>query len=955
MNAVDLRPQSDSLLSNLKMLLLLGLFFSLPTEVFSGALSLSKLDSLNEGIALKTHFHYLKDPDKRFSAQQLLQEQQSGAEPWFILSPDQRVRKLGWTAYWMSLTLKNDTQAFKRQLIVVPFPFIGNLQAFISNKSEITEHYRLGVQFPYIERPIKERYPMVPIDIPAGESRTILLRSKNAAGYPIESATLWDRAAYFEQPDRELAINSFYFGIGLIFIIYHLVIYGFSRDRDYLLYVGLVSVTLIQYFINRGFGYSLLWPTMSSWNITLNGACPSLLYLLSGWFSWSFLDLKIKSPVFSRFIVTMLYGIAATILVTLFLKPGLKTIPVFISLLLATVMFFSLWLASLYMWWKGDQNARNYNFAWSFYLFSWSTVVLYHMDIVPHFQGIEYSIVLGHITLMLLLSFALASKINQLAEQRSLALMENKAKSEFLAKMSHEIRNPMNGVLGMTELLLHTDLNAEQLRYSKLIKKSSNLLLNVINEILDYSKIEAGKLELEQAVMDLEEVVSDVIALFRVQNKSRGVQLIADITPGTPTQLIGDPMRLRQILVNLLSNAFKFTEVGEIRLNVKRVRKNLKETEERPVIYFSVTDTGIGIPTETQAKLFSAFKQADSSTTRQYGGTGLGLTICRQLIELMDGEIGVKSNPGKGATFWFSVPLSESHEKIEKFLVDETLLHNKRLLVVDDYATYAEALQQHARSWGMDARITCNGERALDILRACKTKQQTFDLIAVDLDMPGINGVELIRQIRQETLTPNTPCLLISATHTLPDKAFLAAAGINRAIAKPDTVSQLKAVFLNLLGAVSQEKKAEPQRSLELPDNLQILVAEDNDVNRLVIKGLLKSLGVTSTLVENGEQAVMLLQGNHDLYDLVFMDCEMPIMDGYQAVEAIRRMEMQYSLTKIPIVALSAHAVSEMVEKSLAAGMDDHLAKPVNAEALLKAIRNYCTESADQHVRNNKH
>jgi signal transduction histidine kinase/CheY-like chemotaxis protein len=842
------------------------------------------------------------------------------------------------SVYWFWFDLENSTPDETRWLLEVGYPILDHVDIYSLSTDRASEHWELGDTLLFHKRPIAHRNFVVPLRLGSLEKTSIYLRvqSKGSMQVPL---TLWSEQGFNEKDHTYSLIHGIFFGLFVVMALYNLFLYLSVRDISFLYYVGFVCSFLVLLMSLSGYGFQHIWPYATDWQAINIPILVSLALIFSSLFTQRFLHIQ-KDNSLKFYGLALLVAMGMANLAATFVIPYALEIKILMLIcILSGVISFAIGVSC---WFNFGSAARYFSVSWVMVIMGAVIIALNRMGYLPAYEWVEYIPASTAALQSLILSFALGNRIQaerteKLAAQRQAlesqreALKarliarevefkseqikieveaESRAKSEFLAMMSHEIRTPLNGIMGMADLLRSTNLDEQLRRYVNTIYSSGESLLTIINDILDFSKIQAGKLEIEKIPVNLLDLIDDCSAIFSSKVFSKNIILLCTLDANTPVLIQSDPVRLRQVILNYLSNAIKFTDKGHVELKLSLDTRN-------EMLSISVTDSGAGIPEDKQKLLFRSFTQADSSTTRRYGGTGLGLAICKKLSELMGGSTGLHSTLGIGSTFWFTCKV----DILDDNAPDTTNFQHKNVALLMEPGIERDWLTTQLNTFAANI-IYCEANNVENIV---------CDWLFVDNQKIPEDGLDA----------------LLHRVHLLPERCvYFDARDYKPAIYRPLTSADL----LRLCN--TQESTNTHTLNINHDDEhplngIRILVAEDNAVNQMVIEALLKKLGADAELVENGVRVLQRITDEPQGFDLILMDCEMPEMDGFSATQAIRALEQQQNRHAIPIIALTAHAMDEHKKRAKEVGMNGFVTKPIKRMALLQSISDILSQTVD--------
>ncbi|WAC42928.1 response regulator [Pseudomonas sp. SL4(2022)] len=846
----------------------------------------------------------------------------------------------GSSALWLHHRLSANTDA---QMLRVFAPYLAYLDLYVVQGDELIEQAHTGNNLPFSSRPLASRDFLLPLPRTDQPLDIYLRLASEHALRP--SITLQSAQSMAADDNRPLLFGLLLGCLGML-VAYNLVRFLYTRAVSGL-WLAATQVCQLVAVVSL-LGVSTPW--LDEWQ-SLQPQIANLSMLLAALcalcFTASFFH-KVCPRTPLNHVLTAEVVVISLVCVILLIATSLQFNQ--LVYLLNGVAGLSILIVALTHWRHGYQPARLFSLAVLLFCaaFICALPILFGYWAVQS-EWIAYGLLATTTVSGFILSMALSERQRRIMQDhfstsRALAASsaELKAKAEFLAKISHEIRTPMNGVLGMTELLLGTPLSAKQRDYVQTIHSSGNELLTLINEILDISKLESGQIELDDVQFDLNALIEDCLDIFRAKAEQQKVELISFMQPQVPRVISGDPTRLRQTLLSLLDNAFKQTDEGEILLVVA-----LDTTGEQPRLRIAVQDSGKPLDaSERDALLNAELHSKDFLAASKLGGR-LGLIIARQLVRLMEGEFGIQSGGSQGSTLWLTLPLDAS--RLEQPTADlDASLQGARLLVVDDNDTCRKVLVQQCSAWGMQVSAVPSGKEAMALLRTKAHLREYFDAVLLDQDMPGMTGMQLAARIKEDAnLNHDILVIMLTGISNAPSKIIARNAGIKRILAKPVAGYTLKTTLADELaqrgkGNSPMFSPAPQSTPLNVPGDFRILVAEDNTISTKVIRGMLGKLNLQPETASNGEEALSAMKAQQ--YDLVLMDCEMPVLDGFSATEQLRAWEAAEQRPRTPVVALTAHILNEHKERARQAGMDGHMSKPVEMSQLRELIEHWVAE-----------
>lgn len=944
----------------IRLLLLSILMIVMTTPGIAGELT---IDVSSGKQLLDPSLDYLLDENRQYRLEDIIATPNNPPLDWKSGRQREDILLMKPGVYWFKGDIFNPLTQPQTVALLTEYPTIHSATLYsIDSSNNLTTHYdRSGFNQAFSDRPISHRNLVAEITVAANSTSTLIWRVEFKPLVQFR-ATLWQPDDFFETDQIQQMVYGMLYGILVVMALYNLFLYFSTKQKSYIYYVLYMVSALYIMASDLGHTHQYILPTKQWDKLTVYTLVYAFNVFLFSQFCIYFLDLK----KYSLPLMNLIRAVAISCFASVLLLAIYSNFPlVFISLTTATLLYILALIAGIIVRKAGVTSAGHFIIAILILVFSMAANNMARLGLIKNNSFTENLNALGTVMMLVFFSLALADLINQLHKENkenkkhiataneekrkshtellkaqsdrikleqtaSQAKRESRSKSGFLATMSHEINSPMLEISNMTELMKSTSLDEKQTQYLNAIEHSGQSLTAIINDLQDFAKIEAGEMSLEIASFNLETLVDDCISTFSLRAVEKDLEFIADIEPGIPPVLQGDANKLKQIILNLLSNAFKFTEQGDILLTVASTGKPSVNSVELKI---TVKDSGIGLTPEEQQRLFTPFQHAGENTYGEFGGSGLGLSISKQLADLMDGIIGVESEAGKGSEFWFTARLIID-EKPDPTLLREksSLLNGKKLLLLDANPVSTDIIARLLQHWHMDVEHCDNVQDAMELLAS--HRQQPFDIVLAEYNLKNSDSLAVASFIKEQQLI-DTALILMVASRSLSNQTSLNDNSIKIVLEKPITNTLLHDALIQALSSSNDISRSAELLTID-PSRLNVLVVEDNKVNQLVLMGLLKQLGITPELATNGLEA--LNHYEHNDFDLILMDCEMPEMDGYEASHQIRSKEKHSGRKRVTIAALSSHARSDYLTRSQQAGMDQCLTKPVAPRELIDLI-----------------
>jgi signal transduction histidine kinase/DNA-binding response OmpR family regulator len=942
------------------------LFLSLAIHLFTLQASAEQItvDPASGSQTLNSALLYLQDNKQSYQLEQIADNNSKLQLNWQTRLQLEENLLLQPGHYWIKGQLHNPLDKPQTVTLSTEYPGINSaaLYSLDAEQTVTTLYKNTGSNHPFTNRPAPHRNLVTTISLPANSVSTLIWQIESRPIFQFR-ASLWQPEAFIEHDQQQQMLYGMLYGILIVMALYNLFLYLSTKQKSYIYYVLYVVSALYLIASDQGHTYQYFSPDLAWKKLTTYVLLYAFNICMFGQFCIYFLNLKQHSPLLLK-IIRWLSAVFIILALLVAFNGSLSL--VLLGITTASLIYIAALVAGIIVRRAGVISAGHFIIAIMILVFSIAANNMARLGLINSTALTENLSAFGTVLMLIFFSLALADLINQLQKENqenhrnmakaneekiksrnellhsqmdrikleqtaSQAKMESRSKSGFLSTMSHEIRNPVQEISAMTGQLQATELDQHQNQWLNTIEQANQSLLVIINDLRDYAKFEAGEMDLVMANFNLETLIDDCVSTFSLRATEKELEFIADIEASIPPVLRGDATKLRRIIINLLSNAFKFTEQGNILLKVASTGKSAINCVE---LKFTVKDTGIGLTSEEQKRLFSPFQHSDESSYEQFGGSGLGLSISKQLAELMDGAIGVESESGNGAEFWFTARLIVDQNPDATLLREKSdQLTGKKLLLVDAHHASTDILIRLLKSWGLQV-VDCESVHDAINQLALNQQKHPFDIVLADYYLINEDSLAIARYLQQQQQI-NTSMVLMVTSRSLSSQTSLNNNSIKIVLEKPVTNALLHDSLIQAVTSSSDIAEMANQLSID-PAKLKVLVAEDNTVNQLVITGLLKKLGIEPDIASNGLEALNCYEQQD--YDLILMDCEMPEMDGYEASKQIRSKEQHSGRKRVMIVALSAHARSDYLSHAQQVGMDKCMTKPIPSSEMIALL-----------------